>query len=297
MLRAALILSLLCVVLTVAQRNQRQNNFRQNNNNNNNRFRSNNNNNNNNRFRQQNNPRPASRQNNRLFSRNGVTRNGAKDASQTEVYPGCKGKVCLPDAQLCAQRKNKSGHQLVGGKSYWFSWNSDEAVLKNAKWNWFTARNYCRMRCMDLIAIESNSELKSIGSVMKRGNVKEVWTSGRLCDKEVDGCEQARFQPYNIRGWFWASTLQGMGETNVFNGRKFNGWSSTGPLSKAQPDGILKADGFGEQACAAVLDNVFNDGLTWHDTKCNDRRHIVCEDLPVGNINFVRQQNPGVNIP
>ena len=55
---------------------------------------------------------------------------------------------------------------------------------------------------------------------MKRGNVREVWTSGRLCDKEVDGCEQDRFQPYNIRGWFWASTLQSMGETNVFNGRK-----------------------------------------------------------------------------
>ena len=55
---------------------------------------------------------------------------------------------------------------------------------------------------------------------MKRGNVREVRTSGRLCDKEVDGCEQDRFQPYNIRGWFWASTLQSMGETNVFNGRK-----------------------------------------------------------------------------
>ena len=78
---------------------------------------------------------------------------------------------------------------------------------------------------------------------------------------------------------------------------QFNGWSSTGPLNKPQPDGILKADGFGEQACTALLDDFFGDGLRWHDTKCNDRRHIVCEDLPVGNINFVRQQNPGVNIP
>merc|ERR1712080_715231 len=99
------------------------------------------------------------------------------------------------------------------------------------------------------------------------------------------------------RGWFWASSLQSMGETNVFNGRKFNGWSSTGPLNKPQPDGILKADGFGELACTALLDNFFNDGLSWHDTKCNDRRQIVCEDLPVGNINFVRQQNPGGTSP
>ena len=88
-----------------------------------------------------------------------------------------------------------------------------------------------------------------------------------------------------------------MGPTNNFSGRKFNAWSGTGPTGRAQPDGILKQDGFGQQACLAVLDNFFNDGLSWHDTKCNDRRHIVCEDLPVGNINFVRQQNPGVIIP
>merc|ERR1711935_273611 len=199
--------------------------------------------------------RPNNRQNNRQnnrgqFGRNGVTRNGAKDSRGTEVYPGCSGKVCLPEAQLCAERKQKTGHEQI-----------------------------------------------AVGRFMNSGNVREVWTSGRLCDKEVDGCEADRFQPYNIRGWFWASSLQSMGETNVFNGRKFNGWSSTGPLNKPQPDGILKADGFGEQACTALLDNFFNDGLTWHDTKCNDRRHIVCEDLPVGNINFVRQQNPGVNIP
>jgi len=239
------------------------------------------------------------RQNNnrRQFGSNGVTRNGAKDAVGTEVYPGCDGKVCLPEANLCAQRQRKAGHQRFGGKSYWFAWDSNEDVLKNARWNWFTARNYCRKRCMDLVSFESSGEQDFVGRNMKRAGVREVWTSGRLCDKEVDGCDQPRFQPYNIRGWFWASTLQGMGETNVLNGGRFNAWSQTGPLKKVQPDGVLKADGFGEQACAALLDNFFNDGLTWHDTKCNDRRLIVCEDLPAGNINFVRQQNPDINIP
>jgi len=272
MMRVVFLLCSVCLLLTEAQRNR--NNRRQGN-------------------RQGN--RPG---NNAVFGRNGVTRNGARDASGTEVYPGCNGKVCLPEAKLCAQRKNKAGHQLVGGKSYFFSWDSEEAVIKQARWNWFTARNYCRKMCMDLVAIESNNELQAVGRQMGRGNVKEVWTSGRLCDKEVDGCDQPRFQPYNIRGWFWASTLQSMGETNVFNNpRKFNAWSDSGPGGRTQPDGILKADGFGEQACMAVLDNVYNDGLTWHDTKCNDRRQIVCEDLPQGNINFVRQQNPGINIP
>ena len=73
---------------------------------------------------------------------------------------------------------------------------------------------------MDLVSIESQGEQDFLGTNMRRAGVKEIWTSGRLCDKEVDGCDAPRFQPYNIRGWFWAATLQSMGETNVFSGRK-----------------------------------------------------------------------------
>ena len=36
-----------------------------------------------------------------------LSRNGARDARGTEVYPGCDGKVCLPNAELCATRKNQ----------------------------------------------------------------------------------------------------------------------------------------------------------------------------------------------
>jgi len=168
-LRSALLLAVVCILVASGQNNQRQN-------------------------RRQN-RRPNQRQNNRnrgQFGRNGVTRNGARDASGTEVYPGCSGKVCLPEAQLCAERKQKAGHKQIGGKSYWVSWDSDEAVLRNARWNWFTARNYCRKRCMDLVAFESSNEQNAVGRFMNSGNVREVWTSGRLCDKEVDGCEADR---------------------------------------------------------------------------------------------------------
>ena len=120
---------------------------------------------------------------------------------------------------------------------------------------------------MDLITLEDAREQNFIGENMARAGVREVWTSGRLCDKEVDGCDQPRFQPYNVNGWFWAATLGTMGPTNQFNGRKFNGWSDTGSTGRPQPDGILKPDGFGQQACMALLDNFFNDGLSWHDTK------------------------------
>ena len=61
----------------------------------------------NNRNNRNNNRRPASRQNS--FLRNGVTRNGSRDRRGTEVYPGCDGKVCLPEAILCADRQQKVG--------------------------------------------------------------------------------------------------------------------------------------------------------------------------------------------
>ena len=31
-------------------------------------------------------------------------------------------------------------------------------VLKSGSWNWFTARNYCRKRCMDLVSFETQQE-------------------------------------------------------------------------------------------------------------------------------------------
>ena len=61
--------------------------------------------------RNRNNRRPARQNNNNRgqFLRNGVTRNGSRDRRGTEVYPGCDGKVCLPEASLCAERQNKVG--------------------------------------------------------------------------------------------------------------------------------------------------------------------------------------------
>merc|ERR1719436_1475475 len=95
--------------------------------------------------------------------------------------------------------------------------------------------------------------------------------------------------PLNINGWFWASTLRMMPPTNLRSNRVFNNW---GP---GQPDGTIRADGFGNEACTALL--LRNGNYKWYDEPCNTRRQLVCEDLPVPNINFVRNQNPGINIP
>ena len=46
------------------------------------------------------------------------------------------------------------------------SWLSDDPQLRNAKWDWFNARNYCRKRCMDLVSIETREEYEWIKQQM-----------------------------------------------------------------------------------------------------------------------------------
>jgi hypothetical protein len=58
---------------------------------------------------------------------------------------------------------------------------------------------------------------------MKATSVDNIHNAGRLCDKEVEGCEADRFQPLNINGWFWASTLRMMPPTNLRSDRVVSG--------------------------------------------------------------------------
>ena len=83
------------------------------------------------------NRRPArqnnARQNNGSgFLRNGVTRNGSRDRKGTEVYPGCNGKVCLPEANLCAARQNKVG-DTVSSTPESFVLVSSRKIVKTQK--------------------------------------------------------------------------------------------------------------------------------------------------------------------
>jgi len=224
-----------------------------------------------------------------------------KDASGVDVYPDCmRGKVCLPEAQHCAVRQQKGGSfqfkenpKINRTKTYWVSWHSNEKVLRDAKWNWFSARNYCRKRCMDLISFETDSEWQLIKGFMEDAKIPEIWTAGRLCDAEVSGCDAEHYFPKNINGWFWASTVSKMLPTNRPVGLNPDGVRVIGvnEWAPGQPDGGIQGTGFGDEPCMAVR------GGKWHDTSCHDRRAIVCEDLPERNIKFVRENNPEVFIP
>lgn len=96
--------------------------------------------------RNRNNRRPARQNNNNRgqFLRNGVTRNGSRDRRGTEVYPGCDGKVCLPEASLCAERQNKV-------YTYIFPFKNISSVIEAVSVFWnpklclFSFYNYIKM--------------------------------------------------------------------------------------------------------------------------------------------------------
>jgi hypothetical protein len=52
------------------------------------------------------------------------------------------------------------------------SWASDENVLRNARWNWFTGRNYCRKMCMDMVSLETEAEEDFVVGLMRNAGVK-----------------------------------------------------------------------------------------------------------------------------
>lgn len=93
---------------------------------------------------------------------------------------------------------------------------------------------------MDMVSFESLAEQNFVEDLMQRTNVPNVHLAGRLCDAEVEGCNQTRFQPLNINGWFWASTLKMMPPTDLNNGAVV----SSAPKSKHKSWlSCLEADG------------------------------------------------------
>ena len=75
-----------------------------------------------------NNRRPQTSTNQNPLINNGrfrATPANARDKLGNEVYPGCNGTVCLPEANLCARRKNKR-------KFYYYSFYEKEICKSNS---------------------------------------------------------------------------------------------------------------------------------------------------------------------
>ncbi|XP_043233568.1 collagen alpha-2(I) chain-like isoform X1 [Amphibalanus amphitrite] len=135
-----------------------------------------------------------------------------------------------------------------GRPYYYLSWR--DAPPTRMLYTWAEADDICRMEGGQLISVNTREKQSYLSWLFdeEAEDIRSLWTSGK-------------FQTGEFR---WADgTAVSAGYTR---------WSRTGPLFQPQPD---NAEGF--EDCIAVLNDLYGDGVAWHDEQCSYRHHFVCE--------------------
>ncbi|XP_014283174.1 uncharacterized protein [Halyomorpha halys] len=173
-----------------------------------------------------------------------------------------------PVGYLCYERII---HEKFNNTGYYFSWKSPST--EKLEHDWLGARNWCRRRCMDTVSLQTSSENEFIKKRIVEDKVKYIWTSGRLCN--FKGCEREDLQPRRVNGWFWTSHLQ---KLSPATNRSQNDWSNSGGLKLPQPDNREEIQNGAPENCIAILNNLYGDGIHWHDVGCYHKKPFVCEE-------------------
>lgn len=199
-------------------------------------------------------------------------------------------ELIRPDPVACSQRTRHAA-LFRNGHYYFFSWQ--HAPTSNHERDWLDARNICRKHCQDLVSLESQDEADFIHDAIRQGNVSYIWTSGRKCNFE--GCDRPDLQPVLTNGWFWSGSDVRMPAPRSNQG--FSGyWSNRGGSPRPQPDNREFGETGNDEACLAVLNNFYQDGIAWHDIGCNHLKPWVCEDSD-SLLGFARATFTNINIP
>merc|ERR1711915_655174 len=173
-------------------------------------------------------------------------------------------QLIKPDPPSCILRETHSS-AFKDGKYYFFSWIHEPT--KAHERDWLDARNICRKHCQDLVSLETKSESDFTAQAMRNASVKYIWTSGRKCN--FDGCDRPDLKPHIVNGWFWSGSNNRIPPTNQQGGGWRGDWSHTGGSQRAQPDNREFTENGNDEACIAVLNNFYNDGIVWHDVACH----------------------------
>jgi len=146
---------------------------------------------------------------------------------------------------------------------------------------------------MDSVSIETEAENDLIKSVLVREKLPYIWTSGRVCD--FKGCEnRTDLMPLITYGWFWPTSGAKLAPTDKKPaGWSYQPWGPTGHKKVPQPDNAEFDINNTTEACLGVLNNVYKDGVQWHDIACYHTKAVVCEDSP-SLLKHVRRTNPGI---
>ncbi len=98
------------------------------------------------------------------------------------------------------------------------------------------------------------------------------------------GCDREDLQPVGVNGWFWSGSGVKMAPTNSTPpGWPYQPWSNTGHKSTrinkvAQPDNAEFDINESVEACMGILNDIYDDGIKWHDIACYHTKPFVCED-------------------
>ena len=91
----------------------------------------------------------------------------------------------------------------------------------------------------------------------------------------------------SVHGWFWSGSGMKMAPTNAKPpGWSYQPWSPTGHKSQftgdgskvPQPDNAEFEINESVEACMGVLNNIYEDGVKWHDIACYHTKPFLCED-------------------
>merc|ERR1712083_467620 len=172
--------------------------------------------------------------------------------------------------------------------------NKDEPGFEDLKGDWLEGRNFCREYCMDLVSLETEEENTFFFNYPRRNKLDYIWTSGRLCD--FKGCDRADLQPVNINGWFWTGSNKKIPPTNSTPPDwSYQPWSDTGHLEQPQPDNAEEDINGSKESCLGLLNNIYDDGVKWHDIACYHPKPFMCEDSDAL-LDYVAATNEGIRL-
>ncbi|XP_045605538.1 L-selectin [Procambarus clarkii] len=149
----------------------------------------------------------------------------------------------LGQQNLCGQASVliHAAHKNLG---FHFSWCRDQRTF-----TWDQANVYCKTLGTNFqpVCIEDGEKNGFITEIIARHPVQFIWTGGSR-------------RGLNYWRWLNGSPLY------------YTKWSPTGGQGQPQPDNRE-----GNEECLAVLKNLYNDGIVWHDVACHHVKPVICE--------------------
>lgn len=211
-------------------------------------------------------------------------------AGQGSANKKSKSKLLSPPVpDKCTNRPKQFRY---GGHSYFYTGN--EKQYEDEKYNWLDGRNICREHCMDLVSLETEAENTFISNWLKNNDLPYTWTSGRLCD--FKGCDRPDLQPLSVNGWFWTGSNKKLPPTNSTpSGWESQPWSHTGHTKAPQPDNAEFDINKSAESCLGLLNDIYSDGVRWHDIACYHKKAVLCEDSKTL-LDYVKATNKGIRL-